>query len=195
MKYIKYVREHYNDPKSPVVTIQEMRTILNPKGIKAAYLKRLINYLMKNGEMKRITKGIYTFHDDITVVGFAFRPFYYGLENALTIRKIWEQGTNPTIITPNHVRSGQRKFGNGNYNVLKIKKSQFFGYDLIKYYDFWTPVSDYEKTLIDFVYFNHYLRNDVLETIKLELDKKKLDEYLKAYTSKTRFKVRELLKL
>ena len=71
-----------------MVRLYEIRTVLKLKGISDGYLKRMINYLLGKGELKRITSGIYTLHDDIMVAGFAFQPFYYGLESALTIRKL-----------------------------------------------------------------------------------------------------------
>ncbi len=194
MKYVDYIRSHFNDPKSPIFTIQELKTVLGLKGISSAYLKRLINYLIKKGEILRIGRGVYTFHNEITVVGFAFRPFYYGLENALTIRHLWEQGTNPIIITPNNVRQGIRKFGGGNYSVLHIRRELFFGYDFIQSDGFWIPVSDYEKTFIDFIYFNRYLRTDTLKALRLKMDKKKLASYLKHYNKKTKQRILQALK-
>ncbi|MCL5099961.1 MAG: type IV toxin-antitoxin system AbiEi family antitoxin domain-containing protein [Candidatus Marsarchaeota archaeon] len=181
MKYIRFVLEHFSDPGFPVATLTDIRTALKPKGISDAYLKRLINYLMHDGKLSRITKGVYTLHNDMTTVGFAFQPFYYGLENALTIRKLWEQGTNPVVITPRKVRTGLRTFLGNNYVVQRIDKELFFGYELVKYYDFWIPVSDIEKTLIDFVYFKHYLRKDVLKELKRTANREKLSGYLKAY--------------
>lgn len=165
MKYVGYIRSHFNDLKSPIFTIHELKAVLGLKGISSAYLKRLINYLISSGEILRISKGVYTFHDEITVVGFAFRPFYYGLENALTIRRLWEQGTNPIIITPNNVRRGIRTFRGGNYSVMPIRRNLFFGYDFVQSGGFWIPVSDYEKTVIDFIYFNHYLRRDLIKAL------------------------------
>jgi predicted transcriptional regulator of viral defense system len=182
MKYIEYVRKNFSDAGFPVVKLIEIKTALKSKGISDAYLKRIVNYMMHRGELKKITRGVYTLHDDITVVGFAFQPFYYGLENALTIRKLWEQGTNPIIITPRKVRSGVRKFSDSNYVVQRVDDSLFFGYELVKYYDFWIPVSDLEKTLIDFFYFRHYLREDVLKELKRKISKEKLNGYLKRYT-------------
>ena len=195
MKYIRYVREHFSDPGFPVVKLSDLRTALKTKKIGDAYLKRLVNYLMNSGELKRITKGTYTLHDEMTVVGFAFQPFYYGLENALTIRKLWEQGTNPIVITPKKARTGIRKFGGSNYVVQRIGKKLFFGYELIKYYDFWIPVSDPEKTLLDFVYFKHYLRADVSKKLKCMIQKKKLTAYLKRYAPDFKRKFLETLKI
>lgn len=186
MKYVDYVRKHFNDPKSPIFTIRELKAVLGLKGISSAYLKRLINHLIKRGEILRIGRGVYTFHNEITVVGFAFRPFYYGLENALTLRHLWEQGTNPIIITPNNVRSGIRKFGDGNYDILRVRRELFFGYDFVLSDGLWIPVSDYEKTFIDFIYFNHYLRRDTLKALRLKIDKKKFVSYLKHYNKKIR---------
>ena len=194
MKYIEYIRKHFNDSKSPIFTIQELKTVLGLKGISPTYLKRLINYMIKQREILRIGRGVYTFYDEITVVGFAFRPFYYGLENALTLRHIWEQGTNPIIITPNKVRSGNRKFGDGNYSILHINRDLFFGYDFVLSDGLWVPISDYEKTFIDFIYFNHYLRKDTLKALRLKIDKKKLVAYLKHYNKRIRKRVLQELK-
>jgi predicted transcriptional regulator of viral defense system len=195
MKYVGYIRSHFNDLKSPIFTIHELKAVLGLKGISSAYLKRLINYLISSGEILRISKGVYTFHDEITVVGFAFRPFYYGLENALTIRRLWEQGTNPIIITPNNVRRGIRTFRGGNYSVMPIRRNLFFGYDFVQSGGFWIPVSDYEKTVIDFIYFNHYLRRDVLKALRRSIDKGKLASYLKHYNKKINLRVLQELKL
>ncbi len=195
MKYIKYIREHFNDPGFPIVKLSDLRTALKYKKISDAYLKRLVNYMMHKGELKKITKGIYTLHDEITVIGFAFEPFYYGLENALTIRKLWEQGTNPIVITSKKARIGIRKFENGNYVVQRIDKKLFFGYELIKYYEFWIPVSDTEKTLLDFVYFKHYLRKDVLMELKRTMNKDRLAAYLEKYTPEFKNKFLKTLKI
>ncbi len=195
MKYIEYVREHFNDPGFPVFRFSDLRTALKSRKISDTYLKRLINYMTANGEIKRITKGAYTLHDEITVVGFAFQPFYYGLENALTIRKLWEQGTNPIVVTPKLVRVGVRKFGGSNYVVQRICRRLFFGYELVKYYDFWIPVSDAEKTLLDFIYFKHYLRGDVLEELKHKIKMEKVAAYLENYPKKFEKELLKTLKI
>ncbi len=182
MKYIAYIREHFNDPRSPVVTMGELERVLGLKGISKGYLKRLINYMIKRKEITRIRKGVYTLHDDIMVTGFAFRPFYYGLENALTIRKLWEQGTNPVILTIENVRDGQRKFRNGNYTVQSINMKMFFGYNFVAYYDFWIPVSDCEKTLIDFLYYRDAVPKEAEENLLRAINRTKLKGYLKPYS-------------
>ncbi len=194
MKYMEFVRKNFNDAKFPVFSLTDLRVSLGLNGMRPAYLKRMVNYLMKKGEIRRITKGVYTFHDDITVAGFGFRPFYYGLENALTIRKLWEQNTNPVVITCRNVRTGTRKFGNGNYLINHISKEFFFGYEFIRYYDYWIPVSDYEKTLIDLVYFGHYIRDDVLLLLRKHIANSKLEGYLAPYGPRIKTRVKGLLR-
>ncbi len=181
-KYIGLLRERFNNYDYPVFTLTDARVLLGRSKISEGYLKTLINHLMKKNEIRRISKGAYTFHDDIAVVGFAFRPFYYGLEDALSYRNLWTQATNPIIITGNPVREGVRKFGNANYIVKRIKTGLFFGFDFIKHYDMWLPVSDAEKTLIDLVYYKHGVRDDAMGPLLESIDKEKLDGYLEHYS-------------
>ena len=92
------------------------------------------------------------------------------------------------------MRRGIRKFGRGNYSVLRIRRDLFFGYDFVQSSGFWVPVSDYEKTLIDFIYFNHYLRRDVLKTLRHRIDKEKLVSYLEHYNKKIKQRILQELK-
>jgi len=190
MKYIDYVRQKLSTDAFPVFSISDLRIALKDKGISNDYLYILIHTLLKKKEIIRITKGVYTFHDDAAVVGFAFKPFYYGLENALAIRGISGQGMNFTIITSRSVRVGNRNFNGRNYSISRIDKRLLFGYDLVKYSRFWLPVSDIEKSAIDMVYFRYVIRDELLDGIRENIDKKKLNKYLEYY--KPDFKLRVL---
>ncbi|HIH19137.1 TPA: hypothetical protein HA225_04105 [Candidatus Micrarchaeota archaeon] len=55
------------------------------------------------------------------------------------------------------------------------------------------PVSDVEKTLIDFFHFRERLPQDALVEIKMRMDGKKLGEYLKRCPKRMRVKVRNAL--
>ncbi len=180
MKYIGDVRKQFNSPRFPVFRASELRTI----GIGKDYVKRLAHLLIAKGEIIRITRGIYTFHDNAYVVGFAFSPFYYGLEDALRIRGLSEQGTNPLVVTTRNVRGGLRKFGESNYVIYKIEKEYFFGYNMEKRDGFWVPVSDLEKTVIDMLYFQGGIRDELWPGILERLDRKRIREYLKRYDAK-----------
>lgn len=192
MKYTDYLREHFAN--NYVFTISELRVVFSAKKISNEYLRLIIHNLLSSGELKHITKGVYTFSDDVEVVGFAFKPFYYGLQEALSIRNLWEQETNPVVITPRKVRSGLRNFEGRNYLIRRVNRSLFFGFEMQKYGDLWIPVSDIEKTLIDFVYFREPLSRQALKEISRKIDRKKLDSYLKKSPLYMKRKVYQMLK-
>lgn len=192
-KYMDRIKMHFGTPDYPVFTLVDLRVFLNDTDISDMYLKILINGLIKKGSIIRISRGVYTFHKEIAVVGFAFRPFYYGLEDALSYRNLWNQASNPIVITHSGVREGMRKFEGGNYMVKRIRHDLFFGFDFIKYYDFWLPVSDPEKTLIDLVYYHHGIRDDALVKLLDILNREKLDEYLKGYGRGFRKKINRII--
>ena len=177
MKYIKEIRERFSSPDFPIFRAREFRTM----NVGKKYSKRLTHMLLSRSEITRITRGVYTFHNNSNVVGFAFAPFYYGLEDALRIRGLSEQGTNPLVVTSRNVRQGTRQFKGSNYRIYKIDKRFFFGYDLIRIGDFWVPVSDVEKTVIDMIHFNGGIRDELWPGILKVLKMKKLREYLKRY--------------
>jgi predicted transcriptional regulator of viral defense system len=68
-----------------------------------------------------------------------------------------------------------------------------FGSDYVKIDGLFLPVSDLEKTLIDFFYFKEPLDGDVLKKLRKEIDKEKLLIYLKKYPEKFRESVLENL--
>ena len=177
MKYINAVREHF--VSRPVFSIRDVKVFLNKQGPSDAYIYLLAHHLAKRGEIRRLTRGIYTFRKEAEVTGFAFSPFYYGLQDALSFRNIWEQETNSIIITPRRVRSGQRTIAGTKTIVRRINRRMFFGFNTIRFHDLYLPVSDVEKTLIDFIYFREPLRKDVLKTMRGQIREDVLKSYLK----------------
>lgn len=193
MKYINNIRGALSAEGFPVFSISDIRVMLSSQGAKKEYAYTLLHNLIARKEVIRITRGAYTFHKEIRVVGFAFSPFYYGLEDALSIRGIWEQGANPIIITRRKIRNGVRKFIGRNYVLHKIDKKHFFGHELFKIGGIWVPVSDIEKTFIDLVYFRHYIRDDVLDYMRRNVKVEKLNGYLKTYDERFSAKVLRLI--
>ena len=183
MSIVKLIRKRFSD--RPIFTIYEIK-----KYTKNPY--QLLNYLLKRREIVRITKGYYTFKKDIMVVGNAYFPYYYGLYEALSLRNLFEQETNPIIITPRKVRTGLRKFLGRNYIVKRIRRKMFFGFETMQYYDFNIYVSDLEKTFIDFIYFKEPLEKNILRTLIRKLNKKKLYNYLKRCNPRLKRKVSSL---
>ncbi len=193
MKYINAVREHF--AASPIFRTRDVRVFLSPYAPSDEYLHLLVHNLLKRGEIQRLTRGVYTFRKEAEVIGFAFSPFYYGLQEALSFHDLWEQETNPVIITPRRVRMGARTIAGTNVIIRRMDRRMFFGFDTIRFHDLHLPVSDIEKTLIDFFYFREKLRDDVLEEMKKRMRKDVLGAYLKKTTGYTREAVTKALSL
>ena len=83
------------------------------------------------------------------------------------------------VVTWRSVRTGARKFDDGNYVVRRISKKLFFGYEFVRYYDYWIPVSDSEKTLLDIAYFNVDIDKNTLKALVKAVDRAKFARYLK----------------
>ncbi len=103
--------------------------------------------------MVRIKRGFYTFSRNEKVIGFAFRPFYYGMEYALTLRKIWTQQANPVIMTTSKANAGLREVMNSKVIVHRIDSHAYFGFEYLSFSGLFLPVSLPEKILLDFLYF------------------------------------------
>ncbi|MHA1680022.1 MAG: type IV toxin-antitoxin system AbiEi family antitoxin domain-containing protein [Promethearchaeota archaeon] len=162
----------------PTFTIRDVKLYLTSMGASKNYSYTFLHHLINSGRVVKVNRGIYSFHQDISIVGFAFHPFYYGLQDALSWRNLWEQETGPVVITPRKVRSGVRSFLGRNYVIRRIDRAMFFGLDSIRCGEMWLPISDPEKTLIDFIYFKEFLpgdaREELLKIIRLDI----LQEYL-----------------
>ncbi len=177
MSKIIYTRElEARLGSQPTFSIQDAGRLF-PKTSRA-YLALMLHNLWKKNRIFRISRGIYSFHDDTTAAGFAFSPFYYGLQNALSIHGLWEQETNPVILTPRRVRTGLRVFAGANYLVRHMGRPLFFGFDMMQYSGLWVPVSDVEKTFIDLVHFRQPVSDELLAEFRGRLDKKKMEKYI-----------------
>ena len=121
--------------KSPVVDFKSLERIIS-KAKNSSYAKLLVHNLIKRGKIKKIGKGIYTKHNEISLAVFSFKPAYLGLQAALSHHKIWEQETIPVIITIKKVRTGIRNLIGGNILLRNINKKYFFGLEYIREGDF-----------------------------------------------------------
>ncbi|MFW6174043.1 MAG: type IV toxin-antitoxin system AbiEi family antitoxin domain-containing protein, partial [Elusimicrobiota bacterium] len=135
---------------SPVFTNRDVNMVTEDR----SYTDLFLHNLVKNGEAYRLTKGCYSWAEDPFLSVFCFRPAYLGLEFALSFYGIWDQETNPAIITSKKVRAGRREVLGTNINLYRIKRDYFFGIDYLKHDEFYLPVSDIEKTVLDLIYFN-----------------------------------------
>ena len=174
IKYIKDIRVFFK--KNKVVDINSLKKI-----IQKDYIYLMLNNMIKKKEIKRITKGYYTLYEDPILIVFCFKPAYIGLEHALSMHNLWEQETNPVIITTNKIRPGIRKVFENNVILRRISSKYFFGIDYIKEGDLYLPVSDIEKTFIDMIYFRKKIDKELLKRFRKKIDKKKLKFYLSKY--------------
>ncbi len=190
MKYAQEFRERFS--KRTTFTTRDALLFLSQRGASQEYAHLLLHNLVRQGEAHRITKGVYSFKEEMQVVGFAYSPYYYGLQDALSIHNLWEQETNPVVITPRKIRPGIKQFLGNNYVVKRIDKKMFFGFATVKYHDFWINVSTPEKTLLDFIYFRQPLDEKTLAEIRKKISKKTLAEYLKKMPKRVKKKAKKL---
>ena len=179
--------------KSPVVDFKSLERIVG-KNKNSNYAKLLVYNLLKKEKIKKIGKGIYTKHNEISLAVFSFKPAYIGLQSALSHHGIWEQETIPVIITTRKVRRGLRVLMGNNVFLRNINKKYFFGWEYLEDGNFYIPYSDLEKTFIDMVVFNQKMDAETLKNLQKKIDKGKLLNYLKKYNSKIRERVMKLLK-
>ena len=176
MKYVQSLRDAFR--KRPSFSLGDVRRHFRQQKLTPAYAKLMMHDLVRRGQVHRIVNGIYTFLPEMQVVGNAFQPYYYGLQDALSLHGLWEQETNPVVITPRKIRPGLRVFLGNNYVVRRIDRRLFFGFNLIPYGDFWIYVSDMEKTLIDYCHFREPLSDDALAEIQSRIDPTRLNAHL-----------------
>ncbi len=193
MKYVDSFLEEFK--RTPTFTIKDAEKFLRYKGSTKAYPKIFMKLMVKSGRACKVSRGFYTLYKDIEVVGFPFYPFYYGLGFALTKHRLWKQQANPYILTTRNVRRGNREAFGSNFTVSKISKRMFFGYHYTKGSNFYYPISDIEKTLIDCIYYRFNLEDYVYTNIFKMIDKKKIGIYLKNCNKKIKIKYNILIKI
>jgi len=175
-KYIDRVREYLR--KTPVANMSSISALLPDRN----YAYVVVNHLLKRGEMRRITKGHYTVYEEPSLLVYCLKPAYLGLQDAMSFHDLWEQETNPIVITARKVRTGVREVLGQNVWVRRISPKYLFGYEYLSSGEFLLPVSDVEKTLVDMVYFGE-IRKDTAKRFRGKINQKKLRGYLKKYES------------
>lgn len=174
MKYLAKIRQAF--AREPAFTMGDLRRLLPEAS--PAYLYLLVHHLKAKHALFKLGRGVYSFSDDPMVVGFAFRPFYYGCQEALSVHGLWEQETVPVVVTTRTVRAGRRSFSGAGYVVRRISRQMFFGFQTHKYGKFWVPVSDVEKTLIDLVHMRQPLSEELMGEFRQRVDRDKLEKCL-----------------
>ncbi len=160
-----------------------------------SYTNLFLHNLAKREEAYRLTRGCYSWIEDPFLSVFCFRPAYLGLEFTLSFYEIWDQEANPVIITPKKVRGGTRKVLGTNIVVHRIKQEYFFGINFLKHDEFYLPISDIEKTVLDFIYFNALPAEDVWNNLLDRVNEKKISSYIKNYPKKQQVEMRNKIEI
>ncbi len=187
IKHLNNILELFE--KSPVVYFSS----INKKIKNKAYAKLLIHNLVVKGKIHKLSKGVYTIHTNPELAIFAFKPAYFGLQDALSFHNIWEQETISVIITSRKVRPGIRNILGSNVLIKHLDSKLLFGYEYFLANKTAYPYSDIEKTLIDLIYFNEPISSEVLKKLRKLINKNKLLDYLKKYNNKIKAKVLKLI--
>ena len=175
--------------KTPVFRARDVELIVKSKN----YSHLILHKLVREDRIRRVTKGWYSLYEDPMVSVFCFKPAYIGLQDALSFHGLWEQETNVTIVTSRKVRVGVRRILDSNVVLHNIDRRYLFGFDFLKYGEFFVPVSDVEKTLLDLVYFNEIPSKDVLNEARHKLNEDKLKKYLASYPSRIKDRIRRVV--
>lgn len=191
VKYLNEIKELFR--RSLVINFSSVALIIKKLGGSRNYANLLVKKLIDKGEIKKIAKGYYTTYDDPSLAVFCFKPAYLGLQDSLSFHNLWEQETIPVIVTVRKVRRGIRAILGTNVMIRRIDQKYFFGFDLIRYCNFYLPVSDIEKTFIDLEYFRQPIDKKVLKEISKRINKERLKNYLLKYPLKMRARVLGLL--
>lgn len=186
-KYKDKIEELLKD--TPVFTNRDVNMVIKDR----SYTDLFLHNLVEQGEAFRLKRGCYSWEEDPFLSVFCFRPAYLGLEFALTFHEIWDQETNPVIITPRKVRTGTREVLGTNIVLRHIKQDYFFGIDFLKHDDFYLPVSDIEKTILDFVYFNNIPTKEVWRKLLDKADREKLLTYTERYPPRKQVKIKNAI--
>lgn len=183
-KYLIRVLSLFN--KSPVVSFNSIERIIKNKRNIKQYAKQLIRNLIKQKKIIKLSKGIYTKHNEISLSVFCFKPSYLGLQNAMSFHNLWEQETIPIIITSKKARAGIRQIQGANIMIKRINKKYLFGFDYCLDSNFYIPYSDIEKTFIDMIHFKQPLDKEQIRNFREKIKKTKLKTYLKYYPPRFR---------
>lgn len=192
MKYAKQFLKYFE--KFPTFTVKDVKLFLRKNGADKSYYKIFLHNMIKSKRVFTIKRGHYTVYDDPMIAGFAFSPFYYGMETSLTHYKLWDYMTPISIITTNRIRKCNIELFGRNASVRKVQRNKFFGYSMVQYGDMYIPMADVEKTLIDSVYFHARFSKQVYIAMAKKINRRKLDNYLKHYTEIIKSQVNSLIR-
>jgi predicted transcriptional regulator of viral defense system len=157
--------------------------------------RRLVEWQEK-GYIEKIKNGFYCFTDQQKNEMFYFlaaskiyKPAYVSLESALSYHGLIPEGVfSVTAITTNNTATFHSKLC--SFYFRHLKASLFFGYNLLKYNDFFVNMAEPEKALLDYLYLHKPNTPEALSAIRMNkivakelFDNNKMNNYLALFKS------------
>ena len=126
----------------PVFSLSDLSQILSGK----AYAKKLLKKWKDNGEIQRIKKDVYTFHEDpFLISSFLVKPSYISSASALSYHKLITQIPKDVFC---FTTKGKKQFR--YHSIIKFKHTNyFFGFESMDYSGFKIQIATPEKAIID----------------------------------------------
>ena len=129
----------------PVFTLSDVSQIVSGK----EYAKKLLKKLTSSGELKRIKKNVYTFHDDPLLIStFLVKPSYISSVSALSYHKLITQMPKDVFCLTTK-KEAKIKIKNLASEIYFIHTNYFFGFKEENYLGFKILIATPEKAIID----------------------------------------------
>lgn len=163
--------------------------------IDSKFYRARLNNWQKKGYIRKIIKGYYLFTDTPQEENLAFftantiySPSYISLETALSYHNLIPEGVF-TITSVGTQKTMNFETHLAHFSYKSLKKSLFWGYDLIPYNHHVIKMAQIEKALLDYLYLHPDLKNQHdfaslrinREEFKANFDLKKFQKYTLAF--------------
>jgi predicted transcriptional regulator of viral defense system len=192
-------RQKFND--FSVISLQEIKKVFP-----FFDTKNLVNWQRK-GYLIKLRNGYYLLSERklnefllYQIANKLYEPSYVSMESALNYYSIIPEGVYKIFsVSTRKTETFTTKVGVFDYRT--IKKTLYFGYQLVRTKDVIFKLATREKAVLDFLYLrpdiDDYLKFESLRWNRLELqriDENVLHEYLTLYNSATLYKKLKFLK-
>lgn len=175
--------------KFVVFSVRDFARIFRVKN-KTARAFLSYNSKKSRGVFSRIKRGTYIYSANppikFEIANYLWRPSYVSFETALSYYGIIPE-TVYTITSATTRSTKEFDIKNQLYKFYQIKKSLFFGYELIKIRNNTVLIADKEKALLDYLYLLSLKKQPFSERLDLtKIDKRKLGRYVNYFVKNLR---------
>lgn len=153
----------------PVFSLADVSQIVSGKG----YAKKLLRKLKEKGEIRKIRKDKYTFHEDSFLVSsFIIKPSYISSVSALSYHKLITQIPKDIFCFTTKKKEKVAYIS----DIRFIHTDLFFGFENQSYQGFKIPIATPEKAIIDSI---GIIPISVFEEAISSVNLDRIKEYLK----------------